>query len=109
MTNYLFIESRDPFESRDTRFVEQTTTALLQRGNEVTIFLLQNGVLAARKNARDATLRRMAEAGVKVLADDFSLLERGIQTGELAPGIQPSNIETLVDALVQENTKAIWH
>ena len=109
MTNYLFLESRDPFESRDTRFVEQTATALLQQGNEVTIFLLQNGVLASRKKARDSTLERMAAAGVRILADDFSLLERGIQTGELAPGIQPSNIETLVDALVQENTKAIWH
>ena len=24
MTNYIVIESRDPFESRDTRFVEET-------------------------------------------------------------------------------------
>jgi len=109
MTNYLFIESRDPFESRDTRFVEETASALKQRGNEVTIFLLQNGVLATRQSARDSTLERLAQAGVKILADDFSLLERGIQTSELAPDIQPSNIETLVDSLVQENTKAIWH
>ena len=109
MTNYLFIESRDPFESRDTRFVEQTATVLRQRGNEVTIFLLQNGVLATRQNARDSTLERLAQAGVKILADDFSLLERGIQASELATGIQPSNIETLVDALLEENTKAIWH
>src|ERR1700687_1781434 len=109
MTNYLFIESRDPFGSSDTRFVEQTATALKQRGNEVTVFLLQNGVLAARQNGRDSTLKRLAQAGVRILADDFSLLERGIRTSELAPGIQPSNIETLVDALVQDNTKAIWH
>jgi predicted peroxiredoxin len=109
MKKYLFIESRDPFESRDTRFVEQTAIALKQRGNEVTIFLLQNGVLASRQNARDSTLARLAQAGVKILADDFSLLERGIQTAELAPGIQQSSIETLVDSLVQENTKAIWH
>ena len=109
MTNYVFIESRDPFESRDTRFVEETAAALKQRGHQVTIFLVQNGVLAARNNSSENYLSRLSQKGVTLFADDFSLLERGLQTGELAQGIQASNIETLVDALVQENTKAIWH
>ncbi len=109
MTNYIFIESRDPFESRDTRFVEETATALKQRGNEVTVFLVQNGVLATRRNARDAYLARLTQAGIKLLADDFSLCERGIQSAELHPGVRASSIEELVDALLQENTKAIWH
>ena len=109
MAHYLFIESRDPFESRDTRFVEETATALRQRGNEVTIFILQNGVFALRQNARNSNLARLVQSGVQILVDDFSLLERGIATAELAPGVQPSNIETLVDALVQKDTKAIWH
>jgi len=109
MTNYLFIESRDPFESRDTEFLEQTATALKQRGHEVTVFLVQNGVLAVRKNGRENYLGRLAGAGITLLADDFSLCERGIQPTELQPGIQPSGMETLVNALVSENTKAIWH
>ena len=109
MSKYLFIESRDPFESRDTRFVEETASALKQRGHEVTVFLVQNGVLAARKNARGSNLGRLAEAGINLLADDFSLSERGIQPGELQPGVRQTGIDTLVDALVQENTKAIWH
>ena len=109
MTNYLFIESRDPFESRDTRFLEQTATALKQRGHSVTVFLVQNGVLAARANGRDSYLARMAAAEVTLLVDDFSLCERGIETAELVAGLRPSSIELLVDQLVQENTKAIWH
>ena len=109
MTKYLFIESRDPFESRDTRFVEETATALKQRGHEVTVFLVQNGVLAARKNGRDSYVGRLAGAGVTLLADDFSLCERGIQTAELSTGIQQSSIDSLVAALVQADTKAIWH
>jgi sulfur relay (sulfurtransferase) DsrF/TusC family protein len=109
MTHYMFIESRDPFESRDTRFVEQTVAALKQRGHQVTVFLVQNGVLAARKNSRDTSLARMVAAGVNLLVDDFSLCERGIQPAELGVGIERSDIEKLVDALVQENTKAIWH
>lgn len=109
MTNYLFIECRDPFESRDTQFVAETATALKQHDNEVTVFLIQNGVLAARRNARGSHLAELAKAGVRLLADDFSLRERGIQTSELLPGIQQSNIDALVDILVRENTKAIWH
>ena len=109
MTNYIFIESRDPFESRDTQFVEETATALKQRGHEVTVFLVQNGVLGTRKNLRDSALARMSKAGVNLLADDFSLCERGIPPAELQPGVQATGIETLVTALVQENTKAIWH
>lgn len=109
MTSYVFIETRDPFESRDTRFVEETATALKNRGHEVTIFLVQNGVLASRKYARESYLARLAKSGVTLLADDFSLRERGIQPAELYPGVRPSSIETLVDALVRENTRAIWH
>ena len=109
MTNYIFIESRDPFESRDTRFVSEMATALKHGGNAVTVFLVQNGVLATRRNVSESCLAQLIEAGVNLLADDFSLCERGIQSAELQPGIRPSSIETLVDALLQENTKAIWH
>src|SRR5262245_57557811 len=109
MTNYILIESRDPFESRDTRFVEETAAALKQRGNEVTVFLVQNGVLACRRKADDPYLPRLLKAGVTLLADDFSLCERGIRSEEILQGIRPSSIEALVEALVQINTKAIWH
>lgn len=109
MANFLFIESRDPFESRDTQFVEETSIGLKQRGHEVTVFLVQNGVLATRRCVRNSYLARLTESGVNLLADDFSLCERGIEPVELLPGVQESNIETLVEILLRENTKAIWH
>src|SRR5262245_29621128 len=107
MTKYLFIESRDPFESRDTTFITDVAKTLKERGHDVTVFLLQNGVLAARVNLR--SFAGLADLGISVLADDFSLKERGIQGAELPKGIKPARIEDLVEALVQENTKAIWH
>ena len=107
MSRYVFIESRDPFESRDTRFIEETAVWVKERGHEVTVFLVQNGVLSARTSAQ--RLGGLAKAGVTVLADDLSLRERGIKTDELAPGIREAGIEALVDAIVQENTKALWH
>ena len=42
-----------------------------------------------------------------VLADDFSLKERAVR--HLADGVKPSNIEALVDLIVSEGTKTIWH
>jgi sulfur relay (sulfurtransferase) complex TusBCD TusD component (DsrE family) len=107
MTRYVFIESRDPFESRDTQFVEETAIAVRERGHDVTVFLVQNGVLATRASVK--RLGRLAEAGVTLLADDLSLRERGITAEELAPGVRESGIDVLVDALVRENTKALWH
>src|SRR5262249_24877091 len=104
-----FIESRDPFESNDANFILETATALKARGHQVTVFLIQNGALAARRNARHSHLPQLAEAGIELLADDFSLRERGVTAAEMRDGIQESNIEALVDLLIQTKTKAIWH
>jgi len=109
MTRYLFIETRDPFASRDTQFIADAAAALQRQGNEVTVFLVQNGVLAARRGVRGSPLEELAGAGVTLLPDDFSLKERGIHVTELAHGIRDVNLAALVDLLVQENTKAIWH
>ena len=107
MAKYVFIESRDPFESNDTQFIEETAISVKERGHDVMVYLVQNGVLAAREGIN--RLRRLTEAGVTLLADDFSLRERGIRPEDLATGVQQSQIGALVDALVQTNTKAIWH
>ena len=109
MSNYIFIETRDPFESRDTQFLVETAAALKERGHEVTVFLVQNGVLAARRAARVSHLPPLAEAGVRLLADDFSLAERGIRERELLPGVRQAGVESLVDFLAGDDTKAIWH
>jgi predicted peroxiredoxin len=87
--------------------VEETAIAVKERGHEVTVFLVQNGVLAARASVR--RLGRLARAGVKLLADDLSLRERGIKAEELAASVRESGIDALVDALIEENTKALWH
>ena len=109
MTQYVFIESRDSFESNDIRFIAETALALKQRGHAVTVFLIQNGALAARRNAHGSLLPHLVAAGVELLADDFSLRERGIVTAELCEGIRQTNIESLVDLLVTPGTKAVWH
>ena len=107
MQRYLLIESRDSFGRERGGFCVELARALVARGDTTTVLLVQNGVLAARKSVRG--LARLAEAGVTLLADDFSLRERGITTEDLADGVHESGIDALVEAIVREKTKAVWH
>src|SRR4029450_6336607 len=45
MADYLLIESRDPFESNDVGYYCDLARGLVEAGNQVTLFLVQNGVL----------------------------------------------------------------
>ncbi len=41
MSKYLFIESRDPFESCDSSMLHELAIRQADEGNDVTIFLIQ--------------------------------------------------------------------
>ena len=106
MNNYLLIESRDPFESCDVGYYYELSKGLVEAGSEVTLFLVQNGVLAARPSAHSAALTALCQSGVQVLADDFSLRERGIS--KLAEGVVAAPIDIVVDHLAAGH-KTLWH
>jgi hypothetical protein len=44
-----------------------------------------------------------------VLADDFSLRERGITIDELVKGVTSAEIGTVVDLSLEDGRKVIWH
>lgn len=108
MARYVLIASRDPFETNDVVHYYELASGLAKEGNEVTVFLVQNGVLPARKSARSDLLAKLSQAGVKVLADDFSLRERGIAQDRLTQCVQAASLEVVVDAL-GNGDKVIWH
>ena len=106
MKQYLLIESRDPFESNDVGYYYDLAKGLVEGGNQVTLFLAQNGVLSARPSARSAALHALARSGVTVLADDFSLRERGI--AKLADGVTAAPIDVVLDHLAAGH-QTLWH
>jgi sulfur relay (sulfurtransferase) complex TusBCD TusD component (DsrE family) len=108
MPRYLLIESRDPYDSNDTGFCRDLAAQLAGAKNEVTLFLVQNGVLPARSGARSGDLTKLVGSGVRVLADHFSLKERGIDEKGLAAGIAAAPLEIVLDALA-EGAQVIWH
>jgi predicted peroxiredoxin len=108
MSKYLLIESRDPFDSNDVASYYALAEGLAKDGNTVTLFLVQNGVLPARQSARSGALTGLAKAGVEVLADEFSLRERGITGERLADGVKLAPLDIVIDQLA-EGRKALWH
>jgi len=108
MNRYLFIESLDPFESNDVQQVWELAAGLVRDGQQVTLFLVQNGVLGARQHPRSERLIELAALGVEILADEFSLRERGIRVERLVRGVKPAPLDVVVD-LLAEGHKALWH
>ena len=108
MAKYMLIESRDPFEDNDVQNMIRMATDLVKQGDEVTLFLVQNGVLPARPSIRSDLLRDASKAGVRVLADSFSLRERGIENTRLLQGVKAAELDTVIDALA-DGHKTIWH
>lgn len=108
MAKYLLIESRDPFESNDVVYYYELAADLVRHGNEVTLFLVQNGVLPARPGVHSDLLARVTQSGAEILADDFSLRERGIPEDALVPGVKASPLDVVVDELA-DGRKALWH
>ncbi|MFQ5789524.1 MAG: DsrE family protein [Acidobacteriota bacterium] len=107
MAKYLLIQSRDPFETNEVARDYEWAASLAGAGNGVTLFLVQNGVLPARKGARRNGLESLVARGVEVLTDEFSLRERGISKGALAEGVKVSTLDVVIDQLA-EGRKAIW-
>ena len=111
MAQYVLIESRDPFEYGDSLYMYELAGDLASRGNDVTLFLIQNGALTTRKGVKNNPLTALREnsPSVKVSVDDFSLRERGISQSSIVEGVGVSNVDDLVDLLVQDGAKIVWH
>ncbi len=105
---YLFIESRDPFESVDSGFFAELMEGVQARGNQATVFLVQNGTLLARKGAKfNDRIDKLLKSKVRVIADRFALKERAIT--ELVPGVEAVEMDQFIKLLMEPGTKSLFH
>ena len=108
MGKFLLIESRDPFTCNDVPYFYGLAESLAREGHQVALFLIQNGILPARRSEASAALSRVAKAGVELWADDFSLRERGIIAERLITDLRPSPIDFVIDCMA-DGWKTLWH
>jgi sulfur relay (sulfurtransferase) complex TusBCD TusD component (DsrE family) len=107
-TECLLIASRDPYTHVAARRCYELAAQLADEGRRVTLFLVQNGVLPAREGSGASPLAALAGHGVRVLADEFSLRERGISPQGLLQGVTPASLEVVIEAL-EDGAQALWH
>ncbi|MBI2152825.1 MAG: DsrE family protein [Candidatus Rokubacteria bacterium] len=109
MAQYLLVESKSPLEGGEHAF--ELAKQLRELRHNVTIYLVQDAVFAARKRF-EAGEKLLAEAkthNLTLLADEISLRQRGITKERLSEGVRVSNADELIDLLMEKSDKAIWH
>ena len=103
MSKYLLIESKDPFSTHAVQEHVELAAALKRAGIGGDALFRAERRAALPAGADGETLHEAIAAGIEVLADDFSLRERGIADADLARGVQPPRrsicvVERLADA-----------
>lgn len=109
MAQYVLIESKSPLDGGEYSFELAKQLKSLQ--HNVTIYLIQDAVFAARRRFQ-AGEKLVADTKVQkltLLADEVSLRQRGIIKDRLAEGVRVSNTNELTDLLMEKSDKAIWH
>jgi sulfur relay (sulfurtransferase) complex TusBCD TusD component (DsrE family) len=108
MARYLIVDSRDLTEYTNGRYIQKVAGKLKEDGNDVTLFLIENGVIAARKGGEiGKNLTDLSKRGAKIMADDISCKARGV--AQLAEGVTQSNVDQLADLIAEGSDKVIWY
>jgi hypothetical protein len=71
------------------------------------LFLIDDGVEYAVDPRGEVAV--VLDAGGRVWADEVSLSEHGIKTGELAPGIVVAGLDAITEQLFDPAVRVVWH
>ncbi|MEY4577137.1 MAG: hypothetical protein RL701_1840 [Pseudomonadota bacterium] len=107
MAGYVLIAARDPWDGPEQEQVFELAGTLAKERDSVSIYLTENGVLAARAGGGEKWLTPLLARGVSVFADPFALAERGIAGDRIVSGVVTAPIEQLVD-LLAEGRSGLW-
>lgn len=108
MSHYLFVQSQDTFTETRAAGQYQLAGQLHEAGHRVTLVLVQNGVTPARRNARCDHFDELLDQGIRVIADDFSLQQREIDSSQLKDSVAVGDLEAVIDAMLAGH-KVIWN
>jgi predicted peroxiredoxin len=108
MKQYLFIESQGAFDAAEAPKFFALARDLKQQGSTVEILLVQNGVMPARAGAKADGLGAALQAGIAVFVDEMAMRERALKEGDLARGVKPAPIKTVVERMAA-GWNVIWH
>lgn len=108
MSDFFIIQSREPFTDNRTKSDYQLVHHLVAAGNNVTMMLVQNGVLPVRRGSVSQEFDALCSQNINILVDSFSLRQREIEVSELKSGVLASEIDAAIQAMIA-GYKVIWH
>ncbi len=107
MTNLLLVLSKDPYTTETPDLVLDIGLNAKEKGNKVSIYLIEDGVTAARNGEFGKKLTAAQRKGVKIYADDKAVLSRSI-TGKMINDVEIKEISTLLDFIMDDYDKVAW-
>lgn len=108
MSDYLFVQSQEPFTEARAKAQYDLAIRLAQAGHRVRMLLVQNGVSVARAGARCTAFDALSASPVILLAEKLSLRQREIEPDQLKREVQPGELELVVEAMLA-GEKVIWN
>ncbi|MCX9013904.1 MAG: DsrE family protein [Candidatus Methanoperedens sp.] len=107
MTNLLLVLSKDPHTTETPDLVLDIGLDAKAKGNDVALYLIEDGITAARKSTFGDKLAAAQSKGVKIFADDKAVLSRAL-TGKLIDGVEIKEISTLLDFIMDDYDRVVW-
>jgi sulfur relay (sulfurtransferase) complex TusBCD TusD component (DsrE family) len=105
MTDLLLVLSKDPYTTETPDLVLDIGLNAREKGNDVSFYLIEDGVTAARISEYGNKLAAAQEKGIKIYADDKAVLSRSL-TDKLIGGVEIKEIGTLLDFIMQKDRTA---
>ena len=106
MINLLLIMSKDPYTTETPDLVLDIGLSAKEKGNDVSLYLVEDGVTAARKAEFGNKLEAAQKKGMKIYADDKAVLSRSL-TNKIIGGVEIKEIGTLLD-YIMEYDRVVW-
>ncbi len=106
MTNFLMVLSKDPYTTETPDLALDIGLDAREKGNDVSLYLVEDGVTAARKSEFGNKLAAAHKKGIRIYADDKAVLSRSL-TNKLISWVEIKEIGTLLD-FIMEYDRVVW-
>ncbi len=106
MTSLLLVLSKDPYTTETPDLVLDIGLDAKEKGNDVALYLVEDGVTAARKSDFGNKLSAAHKKGIKIYADDKAVLSRSL-ADKLISWVEIKEINTLLD-LIMGSDRVAW-
>ncbi|TVL89236.1 DsrE family protein [Streptomyces sp. SAJ15] len=108
MVEHLLIESTGPDEGPGCERFVGDAVRLAAAGDEVVLFLVDNGVTAALPGALPPMAELLRHGG-RLYVDGYSLGRRALAAADLLPAARLVDMDEVAERLLTPGIRAVWH